>query len=52
MDVLGAAPEGLKIMSIVYSVTILGNLLHIGQLFKACGDNYFTQITHIIRQFL
>ena len=34
------------------SVTRLGDLLHFGQLFKACGNNYFTQIAHIIRQFL
>ena len=30
------------------SVTRLDNLLHFGQLFKACGDNYFAQITHIL----
>ena len=29
----------------------LGNLLHFGQLFKACGNNYFTQITHILVNF-
>ena len=29
------------------SVTRLGDLLHFGQLFKACGKNYFTQIAHI-----
>ena len=28
------------------SVTILGDLLHFGQLFKACVNNYFTQIFH------
>ena len=33
------------------SVTKLGYLLHFGQLFKACGNNYFAQIAHIIRQF-
>ena len=33
------------------SVTRLGDLLHFGQLFKACGNNYFGQIAHIIRQF-
>ena len=27
------------------SVTRLGDLLHFGQLFKACGNNYFAQIT-------
>ena len=29
------------------SVTRLGDLLHFGQLFKACGNNYFAQIDHI-----
>ena len=33
------------------SVTRLGNLLHVGQLFKAFGNNYFAQIVHIIRHF-
>ena len=28
------------------SVTILGDLLHFGQLFKASGNNYFAQIAH------
>ena len=32
---------------VMNSVTRLGNLLHFGQLFKACGNNYFRQITHI-----
>ena len=31
-------------------MTRLGNLLHFGQLFKACGNNYFGQISHIFRQ--
>ena len=30
------------------SVTRLDNLLHFGQLFKACGNNYFAQIAHIL----
>ena len=30
------------------SVTKLGYLLHLGQLFKACGNNYFAQIGHIL----
>ena len=30
------------------SVTRLGNLLQFGQLFKACGNNYFAQIAHIL----
>ena len=34
------------------SVTRLGILLHFGQLFKACGNNYFAEIAHILRQFL
>ena len=34
------------------SVTRLGNLFHFVQLFKACGNNYFAQISHIFRQFL
>ena len=33
------------------SVTRLGDLLHFGQLFKACVNNYFAQIAHIVRQF-
>ena len=28
------------------------HLLHVGQLFKASGNNYFAQIVHIFRQFL
>ena len=34
------------------SVTRLGDLLHFGKLFKACGNNYFGRIAHIFRQFL
>ena len=34
------------------SVTRLGDLLHFGQLFKACGNNYFGQIAQICKQFL
>ena len=33
------------------SVTRLGDLLHFGQFFKACANNYFGQIAHIFRQF-
>ena len=29
-----------------------GWFIAIGQLFKACGNNYFAQIVHIIMQFL
>ena len=32
-------------------MTRLGDLLHIGQLFKACGNNYFAQIAHPFIQF-
>ena len=38
--------------SVVASVTRLGHLLHFGQLFKACGHNYFAQIAHIFMLFL
>ena len=34
------------------TVTRLGELLQLGQLFEACGNIYFAQITHIFRQFL
>ena len=33
------------------SLTRLGDLLHFGQLFKAFGNNYFAQITHILGNF-
>ena len=39
-------------MYIISSVTRLGNFLHFGQPFKAGGNNDFTQIAHIISQFL
>ena len=32
-------------------MTRLGHLLHFGQLFKACGNNYFAQIAHILGNF-
>ena len=35
-----------------FSVTRLGNFLDFGQLFKACGSNYFALITNIFSQFL
>ena len=38
--------------NLAYSVTRLGDLLDFGQLFKACGNNKFAQISPIIRQFL
>ena len=33
-------------------VTRLANLLHFGQLFKACDNKYFAQIAHILGKFL
>ena len=33
------------------SVTRLGDLLHFGQLFKACDNNYFAKIAHILAIF-
>ena len=33
------------------SVTRLGDLLHFGQHFKTCGNNYFAQIAHILGHF-
>ena len=38
-------------ISLINSVTRLGDLLDFGQLFKAFGNNYFAQISHIHRQF-
>ena len=32
-------------------VTILGDLLHFGQLFKVRGNNYLAQIAHILGKF-
>ena len=34
------------------SVTRLGDLLHFGQLFKDCGNNYYAQMANIYRKFL
>ena len=39
-------------LSTAVSVTRFGDFLHFGQPFKAFGNNYFNQITHIFRQFL
>ena len=33
------------------SVTRLGDLLNFGQIFKAFGNNYFSQIAHILGKF-
>ena len=38
--------------TVVISVTRLGDFLHFGQSFKDGGNNYFTQIDHIVIQFL
>ena len=47
-DAIGLVPCGKHhlrfTMSRMCSVTRLGDLLHFGQLFKACGNNYFAQI--------
>ena len=42
----------LPILGVRSSVTRLGDLIHIGQLFKACGNNYSAQIDYIFIQFL
>ena len=42
----------LHLKSEANSVTRFGDFLHFGQPFKAGGNNYFTQITLIVRQFL
>ena len=39
------------IMDVTITVTGLGDLLNFGQLFKALGNNEFSQISHILRQF-
>ena len=39
-------------MSIIYSVIRLGDFMLFGQAFKAGDNHYFTQIAHIVRQFL
>ena len=39
-------------VQLLTSVTRFGDLLNFGQLFKAFGNNYFAQISHILRQFL
>ena len=39
-------------LGFISSVTRLGDLLDFGQLFKAVGSNQFTQISHILWQFL
>ena len=46
----GLALVGLPL--IVISVTRLVDFWHFGQPFKAGGNNYITQIAHIVSQFL
>ena len=36
--------EDVQWVTLAVSVTRFDNLLHFGQLFKACGDNYFAQV--------
>ena len=43
--------SSLLLISSPISVTIMGNLLDFGQLFQACGNNYFAKITHILGNF-
>ena len=40
-----------RIFGLDCSVTILRDLLHFGQLFKVCGNNYLAQIAHILGNF-
>ena len=40
-----------RMSSVTSSVTRLGDLIHFGQLFKACGINYFAQVAHILGNF-
>ena len=42
----------LSSFTVLASVARLGDFLHFGQPLKAGGNNYFTQSTHIVRQFL
>ena len=44
-------PSSVK-MLLRSSVTRFGDLLHFGQPFKACGNNYFSQIAHISGNFV
>ena len=39
-------------LKLTVSVTKFGDFLDFGQLFKAFGNNYFAQISHIHKQFL
>ena len=57
---LNVLPGYLGIAHVLYLLTVIfvkhqcdqiGRFLHFGQQFKAGGNNYFTQIAHIVRQF-
>ena len=37
---------------VVIRVTRLGDILDFGEVFKAFGNNYFAQISHILRHFV
>ena len=39
------------VLMLLNSVTRLGDLLHFGLLFRACGNNYLAQIAHIFWNF-
>ena len=41
-----------RVSIVVYSVTRLGDSLNFAQVFKPFGNNYFAQISHILRQIL
>ena len=46
-----AKPSRYDFVNVKISVTRLGDLIPFGQLFKACGNNYFVQIAHILGNF-
>ena len=48
----GCDRKELEVRKVGGSVTRLGDFLHFGQPFKAGGNNYFTQTSYIVRQFL
>ena len=51
MQSRGWGMQSLCSLCLPASVTRLGDFLHFGQLFKACGNNYFAQIAHILGKF-
>ena len=52
VDIFAHTSKYSIVFTLMASVTRLGDFLHFGQPFKAGGNNYFTQIAHIVRQFL